>query len=603
MLGYPSTWQPEEKTARETKSRPRKKYTIRNPRQQWTAEEHKRFVEAIRMYKRDWARVKEHVGTRTVIQIRSHAQKYFLKLQKLGRSDCIPPRRNKIAGSHMLSDQPKEIRKNQFPHPAQMLRATTLSQTGQVDAQRMSRGNPYQHCSAPTARAMVVPLEQPARALTARQMGRSDSPLSRTPAQAATVSAVTAATALSVASLPSLPVRTATRAYALTSAASVVPTQPSILRNGTTAAVSLRSAEVEAALQLRSVSAVAESAASRAVKRHRENSGQVHDLISFVAQTEKKQRLADFRSRPALTSGNISGALNANSQAGRRVYRAKVIRGTSHGHVAAATTVQRPNKDAKVSSRYEIEAYDDIEDLQRNHRWSPTPRARRLGAKEENDCERFEQTQDMKIKNKNDAKSKEVLMAQAFAETSPLLVLDHLKQQQSPQEEKAPKPKQLKATSKPKSTATKKPRPPASQQRRKQGGQQQFKLPSQAEGPLEIPERVLRIIERREKEQQKGLRKEATAPPRPRSSPSFEKRKLQSGTAKSPPRGRARSGSVGSASLSSAILPPEPVRRVARRTTGPPAKERLQFETPETNPIRGDTPDVGVEALLMLSQG
>eukprot|EP00954_Amorphochlora_amoebiformis_P024269 1365345-Amorphochlora_amoeboformis.AAC.1 len=55
---------------REVKHRLRKKYTIRNPRQQWTQEEHQRFVEAIKLYKRDWARVRAHVGTRTVIQIR-----------------------------------------------------------------------------------------------------------------------------------------------------------------------------------------------------------------------------------------------------------------------------------------------------------------------------------------------------------------------------------------------------------------------------------------------------------------------------------------------------------------------------------------------------
>ncbi|GAB5367280.1 hypothetical protein AAMO2058_001216700 [Amorphochlora amoebiformis] len=84
---------------REVKHRLRKKYTIRNPRQQWTQEEHQRFVEAIKLYKRDWARVRAHVGTRTVIQIRSHAQKYFLKLQKLGKADCIPPRRNKISST------------------------------------------------------------------------------------------------------------------------------------------------------------------------------------------------------------------------------------------------------------------------------------------------------------------------------------------------------------------------------------------------------------------------------------------------------------------------------------------------------------------------
>eukprot|EP00467_Chlorarachnion_reptans_P013342 CAMPEP_0114496824 /NCGR_PEP_ID=MMETSP0109-20121206/5979_1 /TAXON_ID=29199 /ORGANISM="Chlorarachnion reptans, Strain CCCM449" /LENGTH=426 /DNA_ID=CAMNT_0001674129 /DNA_START=46 /DNA_END=1322 /DNA_ORIENTATION=- len=84
--------------------RPRKKYTIKNPRQQWTPEEHARFVEAIRLYQRDWARVREHVGTRTVIQIRSHAQKYFIKLRKMGKADCIPPRRNKISSSNQLSN-------------------------------------------------------------------------------------------------------------------------------------------------------------------------------------------------------------------------------------------------------------------------------------------------------------------------------------------------------------------------------------------------------------------------------------------------------------------------------------------------------------------
>ena len=72
-----------------------RKYTIRNQRQAWTEEEHDRFVEALRLYKRNWADVTAYVGTRTVVQIRSHAQKHFMKLRREGLASQIPPRRNK----------------------------------------------------------------------------------------------------------------------------------------------------------------------------------------------------------------------------------------------------------------------------------------------------------------------------------------------------------------------------------------------------------------------------------------------------------------------------------------------------------------------------
>ena len=56
----------------------------------WSAQEHARFVDGLEKYgRRKWIRIAEHVGTRTVIQVRSHAQKYFKKLRRAAQ----PPAR------------------------------------------------------------------------------------------------------------------------------------------------------------------------------------------------------------------------------------------------------------------------------------------------------------------------------------------------------------------------------------------------------------------------------------------------------------------------------------------------------------------------------
>ncbi|GJN35955.1 hypothetical protein PR202_gb24773 [Eleusine coracana subsp. coracana] len=74
-----------------SKKKPRKPYTISRPREKWSAEEHEWLLHSLLMFGRDWKTIEQFVGTKTATQIRSHAQKYFIKAQKLGLAAALPP--------------------------------------------------------------------------------------------------------------------------------------------------------------------------------------------------------------------------------------------------------------------------------------------------------------------------------------------------------------------------------------------------------------------------------------------------------------------------------------------------------------------------------
>lgn len=75
--------------------KPRKPYTITKSREVWTKIEHARFLSALQMYDRDWKKIELYIGTKTVLQIRSHAQKHFGKVTKYKTGEYIPPPRPK----------------------------------------------------------------------------------------------------------------------------------------------------------------------------------------------------------------------------------------------------------------------------------------------------------------------------------------------------------------------------------------------------------------------------------------------------------------------------------------------------------------------------
>ena len=78
----------------------------------WTAEEHDEFLKCLDIYGREWKKVAERITTRTAAQIRSHAQKYFKKIEAAGEG---APRAAKPATTPAAADGAPQIHRKRTP--------------------------------------------------------------------------------------------------------------------------------------------------------------------------------------------------------------------------------------------------------------------------------------------------------------------------------------------------------------------------------------------------------------------------------------------------------------------------------------------------------
>ncbi|KAL3923526.1 MAG: hypothetical protein SGILL_001604 [Bacillariaceae sp.] len=98
----------------------------------WTKQEHEAFLSALKMYGKEWKKVAAKVKTRTVVQTRTHAQKYFQKLAKSteGKEDHGDVEMRVVSEARKPSAQKKKPRFT--PQAEKVSRTASVASAAQV---------------------------------------------------------------------------------------------------------------------------------------------------------------------------------------------------------------------------------------------------------------------------------------------------------------------------------------------------------------------------------------------------------------------------------------------------------------------------------------
>ena len=75
----------------------------------WTSLEHKKFLEGLKIYDKDWKKIAELVGTRNNIQCRTHAQKHF---KRIGSNNSFKENNKSVFEELTDEDTEKEERED-----------------------------------------------------------------------------------------------------------------------------------------------------------------------------------------------------------------------------------------------------------------------------------------------------------------------------------------------------------------------------------------------------------------------------------------------------------------------------------------------------------
>ncbi|KAJ7513670.1 hypothetical protein O6H91_23G009800 [Diphasiastrum complanatum] len=125
----------------------RKPYTITKHREKWTDEEHRRFLEALKLYGRGWRLIEEHIGTKSAIQIRSHAQKFFSKLEREQSTTGGNPT-DTAQDIDIPPPRPKRKPNHPYPRKAPTLTATTRNCSAAASATLPSKTSTHRFVAA-----------------------------------------------------------------------------------------------------------------------------------------------------------------------------------------------------------------------------------------------------------------------------------------------------------------------------------------------------------------------------------------------------------------------------------------------------------------------